>query len=91
MTTGELVSWSQATEIPLVAAAGEGFVDHTRLDFSQSLVLILGNEGNGVSKDLLAACHQRVRIPLQGKVESLNVAAAAAVLLFEAARQRDSR
>lgn len=88
MNAEQLVSWCDEHHWQLVAAAGGGSVRHTKLDFTQPMVLVLGNEGNGVSPPLLAASNQRVSIPLHGQVESLNVAAAAAVLLFEAARQR---
>ncbi|MCA1964181.1 MAG: RNA methyltransferase, partial [Prosthecobacter sp.] len=72
----------------LAAATGEGETDYTAHDWQTPTVLILGNEGQGVSPALLAACHSRLHIPLANGVESLNVAAAGAVLLFEAARQR---
>ncbi|MFA6014754.1 MAG: RNA methyltransferase [Gallionellaceae bacterium] len=53
-----------------------------------SIGLVLGNEGSGLSAQLLDCVTQQIKIPMPGKVESLNVAAAAAVCLFEAARQR---
>ncbi|MFM8394333.1 MAG: TrmH family RNA methyltransferase, partial [Acidobacteriota bacterium] len=46
------------------------------------------NEGNGIGPELMEQSDQQIRIPLSPPVESLNVAAAAAVLLFEGARQR---
>jgi len=52
---------------------------------------VLGAEGQGVSEAMLAQCRQRVRIPLAGGVESLNVAAAAAVCLFERRRRLDPK
>ncbi len=52
------------------------------------LALVVGNEGAGLSATACAAARARVRIPMRGKVESLNAAAALAVALFEAARQR---
>lgn len=51
----------------------------------------IGNEGAGLSQDLLTAAHQLVSIPMHGKTESLNVAAATAVCLFEAARQHSQQ
>ncbi len=51
---------------------------------------VLGHEGQGVSPDLLARCRQSLRIPQPGGEESLNVAAAAAVCLYESARQRQA-
>ena len=48
----------------------------------------MGNEANGVSDALLAAADKRVFIPMQGRAESLNVAMAAGIVMFEALRQR---
>jgi len=50
------------------------------------LAVVLGNEGAGVSPALLAAAHRRVAIPLASGVESLNVAVAAGILLYEVTR-----
>ncbi|MDD4965190.1 MAG: RNA methyltransferase [Gallionella sp.] len=57
-------------------------------DLSGKLALLFGNEGAGLSPTLQQLANQNFIIPMPGKVESLNVAAAAAVCLFEAARQR---
>jgi 23S rRNA (guanosine2251-2'-O)-methyltransferase len=48
--------------------------------------IVLGNEGDGISPELLDSCDTHIQIPQQGKIESLNVAAAAAILFYEAAR-----
>jgi len=58
------------------------------LDFSRPSVFVLGNEGNGLSAKLTALADQRVLIPQRQTVESLNVAIAASVLLYEVQRQR---
>ena len=57
-------------------------------DLSGPLVLIIGAEGRGVSPDLLAVADLRVRVPMEPTVESLNAAAAAAVVFFEWRRRR---
>lgn len=57
-------------------------------DLRGNLVLALGSEGGGASDALVARARQRVRIPMAGPIESLNVAAAAAICLFERLRQR---
>ncbi len=57
-------------------------------DLRGPLAWVFGNEGSGVSAELSAAAAEQVRIPMPGKSESLNVAAAAAICLFEQVRQR---
>lgn len=80
-----------------VAAVFEGTIFATSLQASSSLydcklnasiAFAFGNEGAGLSQALMNVCRQLITIPMPGKVESLNVAAAAAVCLFEAVRQR---
>jgi TrmH family RNA methyltransferase len=58
------------------------------VDFSRPTLLLFGNEGAGLSPELAALADESVRIPLMGAVESLNVAIATAVILYEARRQR---
>ena len=57
-------------------------------DFSGDVCIVLGSEGTGISQSVLAACDEAVAIPMANGVDSLNVASAAAVFLYEAARQR---
>ena len=61
---------------------------HTDIDMTGPVALVLGGEGEGIRPGVLGECDDRIRIPMQGKVQSLNVSAAAAVTLFEAVRQR---
>lgn len=57
-------------------------------DLTGKLVMVLGSEGGGLRRRVAQSCDLLISIPLRGQVESLNVSAAAAVLVFEAARQR---
>ncbi len=61
--------------------------DVTKIDVSRGVMLI-GNEGSGLSDEAIEACTLRVMIPMKGRAESLNASAAAAILLWEMARQR---
>jgi 23S rRNA (guanosine2251-2'-O)-methyltransferase len=57
-------------------------------DYSGGVVVVLGSEGRGLRPRVAAACDQLVALPLRGRIESLNVSAAAAVLLYEILQQR---
>lgn len=77
----------QRLSIPLYATALEQAQSLYTIDFEPQVAWVFGNEGQGVAAELLSAATQRVFIPQEAKVESLNVAAAAAVCLFEQRRQ----
>jgi len=60
-------------------------------DLAGEVALVFGNEGAGLSPELTAVAHEVVAIPMPGRAESLNIAAAAAVCLFERVRQLEAR
>ncbi|HEX8647833.1 MAG TPA: 23S rRNA (guanosine(2251)-2'-O)-methyltransferase RlmB [Thermoleophilaceae bacterium] len=64
------------------AAASEEAVPYDQPDYSGRVVLVLGSEGSGLRPRVAAACDQLVALPLRGRIESLNVSAAAAALLY---------
>jgi len=68
------------------AAAGGDRPD--AIDFRGKVALVLGNEGKGIRRNVLEHCDRTVTIPMQGHVESFNVATAAAVLCYEVRRQQ---
>ncbi|MDR0766796.1 MAG: 23S rRNA (guanosine(2251)-2'-O)-methyltransferase RlmB [Odoribacteraceae bacterium] len=70
------------------AAHEKGDKLYTGVPMTDGCAIILGSEDTGIADDLLRLSHERVRVPLLGKIESLNVTSAAAVLLYEAVRQR---
>jgi 23S rRNA (guanosine2251-2'-O)-methyltransferase len=63
---------------------------YTEPDYAGRTVLVLGSEGSGLRPRVRAACDQLVSLPVRGEVGSLNVSAAAAVLVYEALRQRQA-
>ncbi len=73
----------------VVAAAGAGSV-YTECDFHRPLAIIIGGEAEGAGPQAHALANTRVNIPMARNTESLNAAAAAAILLFEVVRQRNN-
>ena len=69
--------------IPTYASTPHQARDINTVDFSQGGVMLVGNEGNGLTQQTIAACSERVKISMRGRAESLNASAAAAVLLYE--------
>lgn len=72
--------------VTLVAATEKTEVSCDAHAFDKPTVIVLGNEGEGIQSALLEHCNVQVSIPQQGQIESLNVAAAAAILFYEARR-----
>ncbi|MEO9151582.1 MAG: RNA methyltransferase [Lapillicoccus sp.] len=90
-TTQEALDWLQGNGIRLIVTTPATDVDYTDADYRGRVAIAVGAEKHGADDLLLAAADQRVRIPMAGRVNSLNVSVAAAVVLFEAVRQRDAR
>jgi len=59
-----------------------------KADFSVPCAIILGSEGEGISKDLLKLCDEKIKIPMTGVTESLNVSVSAGIILYEISRSR---
>lgn len=74
--------------IRLYAACLEESRDYDKEDYRGGMGFLIGNEANGLKPETAAMADARVRIPMMGRVESLNAAMAASVLMYEAARQR---
>ncbi len=73
------------------AAHLRGTSEYTDCSYRGGSLFVIGNEGNGITEETAAACSSLIRIPMMGRVESLNAAMAACVLMFEAQRQRRSQ
>ena len=84
----EAVRWLQGKGILTCAAHLRGTADYTAPDYREGTAFLIGNEGSGLSDSLTELAKCRIRIPMEGQVESLNAAVSAAVLMYEANRQR---
>ncbi len=74
-----------------IGTSAEAEIDYTDWDWTQSSALVLGGEGKGLHRLTAEKCDVLVKIPMHGKIESLNVSVACGVILFEAKRQRKEK
>lgn len=72
----------------ITATSLEGAVPYDEASYTGPTAIVIGNEGNGVSQEVLSRCHSKVKIPIYGQAESLNAAIAAGIMIYEAIRQR---
>lgn len=73
----------------IVGTSANAKMSYTEWDWTQPSAIVLGSEGKGLHRLVEENCDALVKIPLAGKIESLNVSVAAGVILYEARRQRD--
>lgn len=85
-----LIEQLKERNIWVVGAAAEAKQTYTEWDWTLPAAIFLGNEGHGLHRLVREHCDTLVRIPVVGKLDSLNVSVAAGVLLYEARRQRNS-
>ncbi|MEK3913214.1 RNA methyltransferase [Paenibacillus sp. FSL H7-0331] len=91
IASGDLVEWlpSAASQgVAIVTTSLQATASCYEFDFRRPVWFVIGNEGQGVSPEVSRLATEHIRIPMQGKAESLNAAMAATVVLFEAMRQR---
>ena len=90
-TTAEILTWLASHGITTVAATPTADTIYSDADLSGPVALVLGAENAGLSDELLRGADRHVQLPMHGSGDSLNVAATAAVLLYEAVRQKGVR
>ena len=88
LTQTEIITALRSNKIVLLATSLDSSEVYFGVDFTKPTAIVFGNEGQGVSAEMLADADCRLYIPILGSAESLNVAASAAVILYEAVRQR---
>jgi 23S rRNA (guanosine2251-2'-O)-methyltransferase len=84
----DTIDYMKACGLQIVAATEKATDYHFQIDLTLPTAIMLGSEEDGVSPEYLKRCDQRVRIPMVGEIESLNVSVAAGIILFEAVKQR---
>lgn len=87
-STAALRRWADEHDGFLIGACASGEVAHDELRYPPGTVLVLGDERKGLTDEARAACDLLVRIPMAGRLDSLNLAVAGSLLLYESFRQR---
>lgn len=87
-TTEGMLAWLAARGIPIVAATPDTTTMHTDISYAGPLAIAVGAEKHGLTAEVLEAAGHKVRIPMVGQANSLNVSTSAAVVVYEAVRQR---
>jgi TrmH family RNA methyltransferase len=89
-TTADVLAWLRDRGLRVVVARVDGSEPYTDVDLTGPVALVLGSEARGLTAGWSGGDVTAVRLPMRGRADSLNVAAAAAVLFYEARRQRDA-
>jgi TrmH family RNA methyltransferase len=87
-TSEEAMVWMHSQGIKIFGTALTATHHYHETDFSQAAAIVMGSEANGLSSNWLTGADDLIKIPMQGKIDSMNVAASAAIVIFEAKRQR---
>ena len=87
-TTDEIIQFLQKNNINFYSATLQNATSYHTQDFTKPTALVVGTEATGLSKAWREEATQNIIIPMQGEIDSMNVSVAAAILIFEAKRQR---
>lgn len=87
-TTSEIISFLKGKNIKIFCAALSASKPYTKVSFEKASAIVVGTEDEGLTNEWLRNSDQNIIIPMEGVIDSMNVSVAAAVLIFEAKRQR---
>tara|TARA_R110000868_G_C10865605_1_gene761858 strand:- start:602 stop:1387 length:786 start_codon:yes stop_codon:yes gene_type:complete len=87
-TTAEIITFLQQKKINFYGATLQNSTSYHTQDYTTPTALVVGTEATGLTQEWRAAATQNIIIPMQGEIDSMNVSVAAAILIFEAKRQR---
>jgi len=87
-SSDDTLAWLRARQIRILAATPHTETEYFDADMRGGVAIVVGTEQYGLSESWLQQADVRVRIPMKGQADSLNVAAATVLLMYEAVRQR---
>lgn len=85
----QTIHFLKESGLRIISCTEKTTVNHYSVSYNQPVAIIMGSEENGISAEYLKLSDERVRIPMTGLVDSLNVSVSAAVVMYEVVRQRD--
>lgn len=88
-TTAEIIAFLKAKNINFYSATLQNSTSYYTQNFTKATALVVGTEATGLSEEWRENATQNIIIPMQGEIDSMNVSVAAAILIFEAKRQRN--
>jgi TrmH family RNA methyltransferase len=77
------LSWQTTNTIMMVGTSDRASEDYQKIKYQRPIVLLMGSERHGLTQEMMSACDQVARIPMEGRSDSLNLAIATAVMLYE--------
>ncbi|MFK5957903.1 MAG: RNA methyltransferase [Lutibacter sp.] len=89
-TTSEIITYLKEHHINMYGAALTASAEYQTINYTKSSAIIVGTEATGLSHEWLQNTTQNIIIPMRGAIDSMNVSVSAAILIFEAVRQRNS-
>jgi TrmH family RNA methyltransferase len=85
----EAIAWMKSQHIAIYCTYLKAAVPYTEVDFAKPSAIVMGTESEGITPKWVAAADRNIIIPMQGSADSMNVSTSAAVVVFEACRQRN--
>ena len=82
-TGDEFIAWSKSWPGLIVGTTLQDSVDYRTVEYKQPLLLVMGNEQAGLTEPLRKACHSIVRLPMNGRADSLNLSIATGIMLYK--------
>ncbi len=86
--TSEAIQFLKKSRVTVYAAELDAKKFHYQENFKTATAIVVGTEATGLSEEWIAAADEKIKIPMLGEIDSLNVSVSAGILLFEAVRQR---
>ncbi|MDO9547190.1 MAG: RNA methyltransferase [Pelolinea sp.] len=90
-TESKLIDWKKTTTVPFIGTVCETAISYKQYEYPEDMILFMGSEQKGLQKEIIAICDELITIPMGGSVDSLNLACAASIVLFEIYDKRNRK